>query len=66
MEGRRKIPPILKMKGDIFAADDYVRDINNAFQKIRDAIQASQEKQKRAADKHRRPLEFKEDAWVLL
>ena len=66
VEGRHKIPPILKMKGDIFATDEYVRDINDAFQKIQDAIKASQEKQKRAADKHRRPLEFKEDAWVLL
>ena len=45
------------MKGDIFATDEYVRDINDAFQKVRDAIKASQEKQKRAADKHRRPLE---------
>ena len=54
------------MKGDIFVADEYVCNINDAFQKIQDAIKASQEKQKRAADKHRRPLEFKEDAWVLL
>ena len=66
VEGRRKVPPILTMKGDIFAADEYVRDINDAFQKVRDAIKASQEKQKCVADKHRRPLEFKEEAWVLL
>lgn len=31
VEGRRKVPPILKEKGDIFAADDDVRDINDAF-----------------------------------
>ena len=66
VEGRCKIPPILRMKGDIFAADEYVRDINDAFQKVRDAIKASQEKQERAADKHHWPLKFKEEAWVLL
>ena len=65
VEGRRKVPPILRMKGDIFATDEYVCDINDAFQKVRDAIKASQEKQKRAVNKHRRPLEFKEEAWVL-
>ena len=54
------------MKGNIFAADEYVRDINESFQKIREAILASQQRQKRAADKHQRPLEFKEDDWVLL
>ena len=34
VEGRRKVPPLLRMKGDIFAADEYVRDINDAFQKV--------------------------------
>ena len=41
VEGRRKVPPILKMKGDIFAADEYVHNINEAFQKVQDAIKAS-------------------------
>ena len=54
------------MKGDIFAVDEYVRNIKEAFQKVRDTIKASQEKQKRAVDKLRRPMEFKEDAWVIL
>ena len=66
IERQRKVSPILRMKGDIFAADENVRDINDGFQKVRDAIKASQEKQKHAADKHRRPLEFKEEAWALL
>ena len=66
IEGRPKPPLILKVKDNIFAADEYVRDIQDAFQKIRENIQASQQKQKRAADKHRRPLEFKDDEWVLL
>ena len=54
------------MKGNIFAADEHVRDIKESFQKIWEAILASQQRQKRAADKHRRHLEFKEDDWVLL
>ena len=42
VEGRPTVPPILRMKADIFAAvDEYVRDINDAFQKVRDAIKAS-------------------------
>ena len=56
VEGQRKVPHILRMKGDIFAAHEYVRDINDAFQKVQDEIKASQEKQKRAVKKHRRPL----------
>ena len=66
VEGRPKVPPILRTKGNIFTADLYVRDVKEAFQKIREAILAAQQRQKRAADKHRRPLEFKEDDWVLL
>ena len=54
------------MHQKIFAADEYVRDLQASFQKIKDAIQESQQKQKRAADKHRRFLAFKEDDWVLL
>ena len=66
VEGRPKVPPILRMKGDIFAADEHVRDIKESFQKIREAILAYQQRPKRATDKHRRHLEFKEDDWVLL
>ncbi|NHV87628.1 hypothetical protein, partial [Escherichia coli] len=66
IEGHPKPLPILKMHQKIFAADEYARDVNIAFQKIKEAVQASQQKQKRAADKHKRPLEFKENDWVLL
>ena len=66
VEGRSKPPPILRMHAKIFAADEFVRDIKIAFQRIKEAIQASQQKQKRVADKHRRPMELKEDDWVLL
>ena len=43
-----------------------MRDISVAFEKIKEAISHAQEKHKRAADKHRRSLAFKEDDWVLL
>ena len=54
------------MKGKIFAADEQVGDIKDAFLKIKEAILASRQRQKRAADKHRRPIEYKDDEWVLL
>ena len=34
VEGRPKVPPILRMKGDIFAVEVHVRDIKESFQKI--------------------------------
>ena len=66
IEGKPKPPLMLRMKHNIFAADEYVRDIQESFQKIKEAISASQHKQKRAIDKHRRPLEFNINDWVLL
>ena len=50
------------MKGNIFAADEAVRDVKEAFLKIKEAILACPT----AADKHRRPVAFEDDAWVLL
>ena len=50
----------------IFVANEYVRDIKESFKKIKEAIIALQHKQKRVVDKHRRPLEFNIDDWVLL
>ena len=55
-----------KMKHNIFATNEYVRDIKESFQKIKEAITTSQHKQKRAIDKHIGPLEFNVDDWVLL
>ena len=66
IEGRPKVPPILRMHQNIFAADEYVRDLQMSFEKIKDAIKVTQQKQKSAADKHRRSLDFKVDDWVLL
>ena len=58
-------PLMLKMKHNIFAIDEYVRDIQESFKMIKEAIFALQHKQKRAVDKHRRPLEFNINDWVL-
>ena len=44
IEGRPKPPLVLRIKDNIFAADEYVRDIQGAFQKIKEAISASQQK----------------------
>ncbi|MCO5557660.1 hypothetical protein L7F22_011228 [Adiantum nelumboides] len=65
IEGRLKSPLLLKVHGKIFAADEYSRDLKESFQKIKEAISISQEKQKAVANKHRRALAFKENDWVL-
>ena len=66
LEGRSKVPLVLRTHGKIFTADEYSRDLRKSFKKIKEAISASQHKQKRAVDKHRRPLEFNINDWVLL
>ena len=67
IEANKPKPPLmLKMKHNIFVANEYVRDIKESFQKIKEAISASQHKQKRVVNKHRRPLEFNINDWVLL
>ncbi|MCO5551149.1 hypothetical protein L7F22_004646 [Adiantum nelumboides] len=66
IEGRSKSLLLLKVHGKIFAVDEYSRDLKESFQKIKEAIFISQQKQKAAANKHRRALAFKENDWVLL
>ncbi|MCO5586044.1 hypothetical protein L7F22_039982 [Adiantum nelumboides] len=66
IEGRSKSPLLLKVDGKIFAADEYSRDLKESFQKIKEAISIAQQKQKAAANKHRRALAFKENEWALL
>ncbi|MCO5593253.1 hypothetical protein L7F22_047260 [Adiantum nelumboides] len=46
--------------------DEEVRDIRVAFDKIKESIQYAQQKYKRAADKHRKPVQFKDGDWILL
>ncbi|MCO5603742.1 hypothetical protein L7F22_057894 [Adiantum nelumboides] len=64
IEGRSKSPLLLKVHGKIFAANEYSRDLKESFQKIKEAISITQQKQKAAANKHRRALAFKENDWV--
>ena len=67
VEGRSKVPPLLRTHDKIFAVDEYyVHDLQSAFQKVKYDIQYSQHKHKLAADKHRRVTTFKVDDWVLL
>ncbi|MCO5559106.1 hypothetical protein L7F22_012698 [Adiantum nelumboides] len=66
IEGRSKVPPILKMHGKIFAADEYSRDLRDSFAKIKEAISIAQQKHKATTDKHRRPMHFSTNDWVLL
>ena len=66
VEGRSKVPPLLRTHGKIFAADKYVHDLQSAFQKVKDAIQYFEHKQNLVAHKHRRAITFKVDDWVLL
>ena len=57
---------ILLTKDKIFEADKYVEDWQQAYAKVKYALQRIQEKHKKAADKHHRHLEFVEADWVLL
>ncbi|MCO5575542.1 hypothetical protein L7F22_029343 [Adiantum nelumboides] len=66
VEGAMKVPPFLSTKDKIFEADEYTRDLDTAFAKVRETLQKSQELQKKAADRHRRDLKLKENDWVLL
>ena len=58
VEGGKKVPPILHTKDKIFEADKYVEDMQESYARVKYALQRTQEKHKKAADKHRRPLEF--------
>ena len=66
LKGDLKSPLLLKVHGKIFVADEHSRDLQESFQKIKDAISIAQGRQKAAANKHRKPLTLKENDWVLL
>ena len=66
VEGAKKVPPILHTKDKIFEADRYVEGWEEAYKKVKYALEKSQAKQKRAADLHRRELLFEKNDWVLL
>ncbi|MCO5598074.1 hypothetical protein L7F22_052164 [Adiantum nelumboides] len=66
VKGGKKVPPILHTKDKIFEADRYVEGWQEAYKKVKYALEKTQAKQKRAADRHRRELLFKENDWALL
>ncbi|MCO5577144.1 hypothetical protein L7F22_030967 [Adiantum nelumboides] len=61
VEGAMKVPPFLSTKDKIFEAEEYTRDLDTAFAKVRETLQKSQERQKKAVDRHRRDLTLKEN-----
>ncbi|MCO5582315.1 hypothetical protein L7F22_036209 [Adiantum nelumboides] len=66
VEGVRKVPPFLSTKDKILEANEYTRDLDTVFAKVRETLQKSQERQKKAANRHRRDSKLKENDWVLL
>ncbi|MCO5601616.1 hypothetical protein L7F22_055739 [Adiantum nelumboides] len=66
VEGGKKVPPILHTKDKIFEADKYVQNTDEAYKKIKLALEKTQFKQKKAADCHCRELVFSLGDWVLL
>ncbi|MCO5580713.1 hypothetical protein L7F22_034583 [Adiantum nelumboides] len=66
VEGAIKVPLFLSTNVKIFEADEYIRDLDTTFAKVRETLQKSQERQKKAADRHRHDLKLKENDLVLL
>ncbi|MCO5563415.1 hypothetical protein L7F22_017057 [Adiantum nelumboides] len=64
MEGGKKVPPILQTENKIFEADKYVQNTDEAYKKIKLALEKTQSKQKKAADRHRRELVFSLGDWI--
>ncbi|MCO5578080.1 hypothetical protein L7F22_031918 [Adiantum nelumboides] len=52
VEGGKKVPCILCTKDKIFEANHFVEDLATSLAKIKEALQKSQERHKKAADKH--------------
>ncbi|MCO5596549.1 hypothetical protein L7F22_050614 [Adiantum nelumboides] len=57
---------MVKVMDDVFEADQFVEDLDLAYQQVQQAIQNAQEKHKKYADKHECRLHFREGDWVLL
>ena len=64
--GRPLLLPIMVTKEKIFSADEFISDFESSYTQVKRAIERSQEKQKREADKHRRNLDLKVGQYVLL
>ncbi|MCO5598973.1 hypothetical protein L7F22_053072 [Adiantum nelumboides] len=66
VEGGKKVPPILQTQDKIFEGDKYVQNTDEAYRKIKLALEKTPSKQKKAADRHRRELVFSLGDWVHL
>ncbi|MCO5609922.1 hypothetical protein L7F22_064157 [Adiantum nelumboides] len=66
VEGGKKVPPIVHAKDKIFEADKYVQNMDEMYKKVKVALERTQAKQKKAADRHRREVVFSLGDWVLL
>ncbi|MCO5600239.1 hypothetical protein L7F22_054349 [Adiantum nelumboides] len=66
VEGGKKVPSILQTKDKIFEADKYVQNTDEAYRKIKLALEKAQSKQKKAVDRHPRELVFSLGDWVFL
>ncbi|MCO5612985.1 hypothetical protein L7F22_067258 [Adiantum nelumboides] len=64
VEGAMKVPPFFTTKDKILEADKHTRDLDTDFAKVRETLQKSQERQKKAAERHRRDLKLKENDWI--
>ncbi|MCO5567294.1 hypothetical protein L7F22_020984 [Adiantum nelumboides] len=65
-EGGKKVPPRLHTKDKIFEAHKYVQDMDEMYRKVKVALEKTQAKQKKAADRHQREVVFSLGDWVLL
>ncbi|MCO5557138.1 hypothetical protein L7F22_010695 [Adiantum nelumboides] len=66
VEGSKKVPPILQTKDKIFEANKYMQNTDEAYRKMKLALEKTQSKQKKAVDRHRRELVFSLGDWALL
>ncbi|MCO5609983.1 hypothetical protein L7F22_064218 [Adiantum nelumboides] len=66
VEGGKKVPPILQTKDTIFEANKHVQNVDEACRKIKIALEMTQSKHKKAADRHHRELVFSLGDWVFL
>ncbi|MCO5614512.1 hypothetical protein L7F22_068795 [Adiantum nelumboides] len=63
VEEGKKVPPILQTKDKIFEANKYVQNVDEAYRKIKLALEKTQFKKKKAADCYRFELVFSLSDW---
>ncbi|MCO5594841.1 hypothetical protein L7F22_048875 [Adiantum nelumboides] len=66
VEGGKKVPPILHTKDKVFEADKYLQDMDEMYKKVKMALEKTQAKQNKAANRHCREVVFSLGDWVLL